>query len=42
MANIGEEFTDEEIAEMMGEADKNCDGIIDFMEFHQLCMELNL
>ena len=33
MNNIGEKLTDEEIHEMIVEADKNGDGQVDFEEF---------
>ncbi|CAG9861775.1 unnamed protein product [Phyllotreta striolata] len=42
MLSIGEDFTDEEIAEMMEEADQNGDGVIDFQEFSDLCKRLYL
>ena len=39
MMNFGEQFTDEEVDEMIAEADTNNDGKIDFEEFTQMIVK---
>ena len=36
MRSIGEELSEEDLTEMITEADKNGDGVIDFQEFTQM------
>ena len=36
MKSIGEDLTEEDLTEMITEADKNGDGVIDFQEFVQM------
>jgi len=36
MKSIGEELSEEDLTEMITEADKNGDGLIDFQEFAQM------
>jgi len=36
MKNIGEDLTDQDLTDMIREADKNGDGVIDFQEFSLL------
>ena len=38
MMNFGEQFTDEEVEEMIAEADTNNDGRIDYQEFSKMIM----
>ena len=36
MKNIGEDLSEDDLTEMITEADKNGDGVIDFQEFAQM------
>ena len=36
MKSIGEDLSEEDLTEMITEADKNGDGVIDFQEFAQM------
>ena len=43
MMHFGERFTDDEVEEMISEADSNNDGKIDYAEFsHMILKELNM
>lgn len=43
MMHFGEQFTDEEVEEMIAEADSNKDGKIDYTEFSQMILkEINM
>ena len=43
MMHFGEKFTDDEVEEMMAEADANNDGKIDYTEFSQMILkEINM
>lgn len=43
MMHFGEQFTDEEVEEMIAEADSNQDGKIDYAEFSQMILkEINM
>ncbi len=39
MMHFGERFTDEEVEEMIAEADSNSDGKIDYTEFSQMILK---
>ena len=39
MMHFGEQFTDEEVEEMISEADSNDDGRIDYHEFSQMILK---
>ena len=39
MMHFGEKFTDDEVEEMMAEADANNDGKIDYTEFSQMILK---
>ena len=39
MMHFGEQFTDEEVEEMISEADSNDDGRIDYNEFSQMILK---
>jgi len=39
MMHFGERFSDEEVEEMIAEADSNCDGQIDYTEFSQMILK---
>ena len=39
MMHFGEQFTDEEVEEMIAEADTNNDGQIDYQEFSKMILD---
>ena len=39
MKSIGEDLTDNDLTDMIREADKNGDGVIDFQEFSSLLLK---
>ena len=40
MMHFGEQFTDDEVEEMISEADSNQDGKIDYTEFSQMILKV--